>query len=178
MSSKICYYYQTFVGLQPLLENPQLVDIIIVSSIHFGINNSGFPYIHLNDNPPDSIIFNKVWEETKKLSENGVKIMLMMGGAGGAYNNLFNDYSLYYPMLVETIKKYNWITGIDLDIEEYVDAGDVKILINNLKKDFGDDFTITMAPVQSALMGDEPGLGGFSYKDLYNIFDLFLHKAY
>ena len=168
MSSKICYYYQTFVGLQPLLENPQLVDIIIVSSIHFGMDKGGFPYIHLNDNPPDSIIFNKVWEETKKLSENEVKIMLMMGGAGGAYNNLFNDYSLYYPMLVETIKKYSWITGIDLDIEEYVDVGDVKILINNLKKDFGDDFTITMAPVQSALMGDEPGLGGFSYKDLYN----------
>ena len=168
MSSRICYYYQTFNGLQCLLEKPQLVDIIIVSSIHFGINKDGFPYIHLNDEVPDNKIFNQLWAETQLLSHKGVKIMIMMGGAGGAYNHLFSNYSLYYPMLVDTIRKYNWITGIDLDIEEYVNVDDVKILINNLKKDFGEDFTITMAPVQSALMDDNPGLGGFTYKDLYN----------
>ena len=168
MSSKICYYYQTFIGLQPLLDNPELVDIIMVSSIHFGMNKGGFPYIYLNDNPPDDECFNALWEETKILSEKGVKIMLMMGGAGGAYGELFSNYSLYYPMLIETIEKYDWITGIDLDIEENVDLSKVKSLMNNIKKDFGDDFTITMAPVQGALMEDGPGLGGFSYKELYN----------
>ena len=168
MSSKICYYYQTFNGLHRLLEKPQVVDIIIVSSIHFGMNKDGFPYIHLNDEVPDNKIFNQLWIETQLLSHKGVKIMIMMGGAGGAYNHLFSNYSLYYPMLVDTIRKYNWITGIDLDIEEYVDIANVKILMNDLKKTFGANFTITMAPVQSALMGDGPGLGGFSYKDLYN----------
>ena len=168
MTSKICYYYQTFVGLQPLLENPQLVDIILVSSIHFGTNKDGSPYIHLNDAPPTDNTFNTLWDETNILSNKGVKIMLMLGGAGGAYNSLFNNFSLYYPMLVNTIKTHNWITGIDLDIEEYVDLNNVKYLINILKKDFGNDFTITMAPIQSALMADEPGLGGFSYKELFN----------
>ena len=168
MSSKICYYYQTFNGLSQVLDKPKLVDIIIVSSIHFGINDDGTPYIHLNNYPPDSINFNRVWDETRELSENGVKIMLMVGGAGGAYNHLFSNYSVYYPMLVNTIKKYYWITGVDLDIEEYVNIENVKILINDLKKDFGNDFTITMAPIQSSLMADDPGLGGFSYKALYN----------
>lgn len=168
MSSKICYYYQTFKGLSQVLDKPNLVDIIIVSSIHFGINNDGTPYIHLNNNPPESGDFNKVWEETRELSEKGVKIMLMVGGAGGAYNHLFSNYLIYYPMLVNTIKKYNWITGVDLDIEEYVNIENVKKIINDLKKDFGDQFTITMAPIQAALMSNGPGIGGFSYKDLFN----------
>jgi len=168
MPSNICYYYQTFIGLRSILNNPELVDIILVSSIHFGVNKDGSPYIHLNNAPPNDNTFNTLWDETKTLSNKGVKIMLMLGGAGGAYNSLFKNFSTYYPMLVNTIQTYDWITGIDLDIEEYVDLNNVKYLINLLKKDFGDDFTITMAPVQSALMGDGPGMGGFSYKELFN----------
>lgn len=168
MSSKICYYYQTFNGLQSILDNPSSVDIIMISSIHFGVNKDGTPYIHLNDNVPNNKVFDGVWSETKTLSQKDVKIMLMMGGAGGAYNYLFENYKVYYPMIVDTIREYNWITGIDLDIEEYVNIEDVKQLMTDLKRDLGDSFIITMAPIQAALMTDGPGLGGFSYKELYS----------
>ena len=40
--------------------------------------------------------------------------------------------------------------------------------MRQIKKDFGQDFLITMAPIQSSLQEDNPGMGGFVYKDLYN----------
>ena len=70
-------------------------------------------------------------------------------------------------MLVEVINKYN-LDGIDLDIEEQVSLNNVKKIINNIDSDFGLDFIISMAPIQSALQYNTNGLGGFSYKDLYN----------
>ena len=48
---KTIYYYQSFVGLEKALENITDIDVIIVSSIHFGKNGQQ-PYIHLNDNDP------------------------------------------------------------------------------------------------------------------------------
>ena len=33
---KTIYYYQTFVGLHDLMDHAQDIDVIIVSSIHFG----------------------------------------------------------------------------------------------------------------------------------------------
>tara|TARA_B110000971_G_scaffold12407_1_gene11614 strand:- start:1243 stop:2088 length:846 start_codon:yes stop_codon:yes gene_type:complete len=169
MSNKICYYYQTFNGLDKLLDNPLNVDTIIVSSIHFGSNKDGSPYIHLNDLDPSDKTFDLVWEQTKTLAQTYNKeITVMLGGAGGAYNDLFNNYNIYYPMLVKTIKDRIWITGIDLDIEEYVKLEDVKKLINDIHRDFGDGFVITMAPLACSLSTDQGGMGGFVYKDLYN----------
>ena len=164
---KTIYYYQTFCGLDKCLENSQNIDVIIVSSIHFG-KFKNEPYIHLNDNFPNSSLFNTVWEDLQKLYYNGVTIMCMVGGAGGAYENLFSDYDTYYPLLRDFLKSKNLITGIDLDIEESVNIKDVKKLINNLVKDFGEDFTITMAPVADSLMSDNPsGFSLLNYKELY-----------
>jgi len=169
MSNKICYYYQTFNGLDKLLDNPSNVDTIIVSSIHFGSNKDGSRYIHLNDLDPSDKTFDLVWEQTKTLAQTYNKeITVMLGGAGGAYTDLFNNYNVYYPMLVKTIKDRIWITGIDLDIEEYVKLEDVKKLINDIHRDFGDGFVITMAPLACSLSTDQGGMGGFIYKDLYN----------
>ena len=55
----IIYYYQTLCGLDDILneKNPK-VSHIYVSSIHFGKNLDGTPYIHLNDHVPDDKIFN------------------------------------------------------------------------------------------------------------------------
>ena len=92
---KTIYYYQTFIGLEKLIPKSKDIDVIIVSSIHFGENK-----LYLNDNIPHDPIFNKLWEQTKILSEKGVKIMLMMGGAGGAYQELFSNFSVYYPLLI------------------------------------------------------------------------------
>ena len=164
---KNIYYYQTFCPLTEIIENSQRVDVIILSSIHFG-KFKNEPYIHLNNYYPTSPIFDKVWEDLQKLYYNGVTIMCMMGGAGGAFNSLFSDFETYYPMLRDFLKGKKLITGIDLDIEESVNIKDVKKLINCLMKDFGEDFIITMAPVAESLMNDNPsGFSSLNYKELY-----------
>ena len=164
---KTIYYYQTFCGLDKCLENSQNVDVIIVSSLHLG-KFKNEPYIHLNNNNPNSPKFDEVWEDLQKLYFNGVTIMCMIGGAGGAFNYLFSDFKTYYPLLRDFLKEKKFISGIDLDIEEGVKQDDVKNLINCLVNDFGEDFTITMAPVADSLMNDSPsGFSSLNYKELY-----------
>jgi len=91
----------------------------------------------------------------------------MMGGAGGAYQELFSDFETYYGLLVEMIHKRPWIKGIDLDIEESVSLSNIKMLITRIVKDFGEDFIITMAPVSPSLIHDGSSMAGFNYKELY-----------
>lgn len=167
---KTIYYYQTFVGLHDLMSHVQDIDVIIVSSIHFGKDKSGQKNIFLNDNIPYDPIFNDLWLETEKLSVQGCTIMLMMGGAGFAYKELFSDFDTYYPLLKQLIMEKSWIKGIDLDVEENTSIDNIKMLINCLVKDFSDDneFIITMAPVASTLSIDGSSFAGFNYKELYN----------
>ena len=60
-----------------------------------------------------------MWTEIEECQKNGIKIILMLGGAGGAFNDLFEKYDIYFPMLMDTILVYK-LDGIDLDIEESV----------------------------------------------------------
>ena len=166
MSPKVIYYYQSFVGLDQLLEHIEDVDVIIVSSIHFD-NPNQKPQIYLNDNVPDDHIFDELWLQTKEASCQGCKIMVMMGGAGCAYKALFSDFETYYPLLVKMIKERPWIQGIDLDIEEGVSLSNVQMLIMRIVTDFGKDFIITMAPISSSLENDGGSMAGFNYKTLY-----------
>ena len=163
---KTIYYYQSFVGLEKALENITDIDVIIVSSLHFGKDGQQ-PYIHLNDNDPKNSIFDKMWMETKEASVQGCKIMLMMGGAGYAYSVLFSDFDIYYPLLTQMIRERPWISGIDLDIEEETTLENVQMLIRHLVEDFGTDFTITMAPISPSLEADGGSMAGFNYKTLY-----------
>lgn len=166
--SRIIMYYQTFKGLNKLLEkDPIPITHLHVSSIHFGLNDYK-PYIHLNDNTPDDKIFDNMWLQTEKLANRGVKIVLMIGGAGGAFTELFTNFNVYYSLLKKTIKDRPWISGIDLDVEEEVELDNIYKLITTLDKDFGKDFIISMAPVAEYLEQDIPGFGGFIYKELYN----------
>jgi alkaline phosphatase D len=174
MSKKIIYYYQTFTdGLYQLFNN-NVVTHIHLSAIHFGIENNEC-YIHLNDDSPYSKQFNHVWEDLSILKKQGVKIMLMIGGAGGAYGTFFSNYYKCYNLLnTLIINKRDIIDGIDLDIEEDVDIKLVIRLISRLKRDFGNKFIISMAPIQQSLETDNPGLGGFSYKELYKDMGTFI----
>ena len=170
MSKRIIYYYQTFEpGLFNLFNKGNCVSHIHLASIHFGNNDDGSAYIHLNNNDPRDKIFDHVWEDLKLIKEYNTKTILMVGGAGGGYTTLFSNYKLYFNLLVELIKdKSDIIDGIDLDVEENVDLDNVVKMICDLKSHFGKDFIITMAPIQASLETDSPGIGGFSYKELYN----------
>ena len=166
MTNRIIYYYQTFTGLKPIL-NKNFVTHIHLSSVHFGTNSDNSPYIHLNNNVPTDPIFYSLWGDIEECYKKGIKVILMVGGAGGAFNALFGDFDTYYPMLRDMLKSYCF-NGIDLDIEELVDINNVKKLINQIKKDFKDEFIITMAPLQSSMSNDNGSMGGFIYKNLYN----------
>ena len=166
MTHRIIYYYQTFCGLDNLLELKRCpVTHIHVASIHFGLDKYK-PYIHLNDYPPDSPLFDDVWRDTRLLAERGVSIRLMVGGAGGAFIELFNNFEEYYPLLHDTLVSRPWISGIDLDVEEEVDIYNIVMLVNRIRADFGEDFAISFAPIGAALENDIPGFGGFCYKEL------------
>ena len=163
---KIIYYYQTFCGLNTILsDSNNNVTHIHLSSIHFDID-----MIHLNDKSPYSKTYDNLWKELERATiEKNIKIILMVGGAGGAYEQLFSNFEKYYKWLFDLIqtKKYI-IKGIDLDIEEVVDINMVIKLIKRLKKDFGTNFIISMAPIESSLEIDNEGMGGFIYKTLFN----------
>ena len=162
---KIIYYYQSFSSLHDLI-NLKLDNVYIyVASLHFGIDKEGERYISLNDSSPDSQI--DLWTDIEIANEAGLNIMVMLGGAGGAYTSFFQDFNYYYNLLFNFLKRYNFISGIDLDVEENSDLGNIRLLINKLRYDFGDKFIVTMAPIESAMVTDSPGIGGFSYKDLY-----------
>lgn len=164
--TRIIYYYQTFIGLRQLLEQkPICVTHIIISSIHFGYKDNK-PYIHLNDNNPDDPIFDELWSDIKIADNLGIKIILMIGGAGLAYQKLFSNFNIFYNMLKNEILKRPYISGVDLDVEEITKIEYIQLLIDQIDKDFGKDFIITMAPIASSLQFDDPGLGGFSYKKL------------
>jgi len=158
---KIIYYYQTFVGLEKLKTSNSTTNLII-SSIHFGDN-----LLYLNDNIPDDPKFNQLWKETQELSKSNVHISCMVGGAGGAFKEMFLNFDVYYNKLKEFLCLKPWIQGINLDVEEIVKMEDIIKLIKLIRSDFGDKFLITMAPIASCMENDIPGMGGFIYKELY-----------
>tara|TARA_B110000208_G_C11693451_1_gene403191 strand:+ start:297 stop:1040 length:744 start_codon:yes stop_codon:yes gene_type:complete len=164
---KIIYYYQTFCGLKNIINDPNNnVTHIHLSSIHFDTD-----CMHLNDDSPYSSNFSSLWDELGvATSKKNIKVILMVGGAGGAFQQLFLDFDKYYKMLYDLINdKRDIIKGVDLDIEETVDLNNVVKLIRRLKRDFGKDFIMSMAPIESSLETDNEGMGGFIYKDLYKI---------
>lgn len=165
--SRIVFYYQTLDGLDELLKQEDLNHVSIhLSSIHFGYEQDGQPYIHLNNTYPDADKFKTVWSQLDQAVSLGANIVLMIGGAGGGYNALFKDYQLFYILLSTILSSHPCISGIDLDIEEPVYLDNVQMLIRDIKRDFP-SYTISMAPVQSSLQQDMPGMGEFIYKDLY-----------
>jgi chitinase len=166
---KFIFYYQTFSNsIKPVLYSDTPLTHIHLSSIHFGKNWNGSLYIHLNNLSPYDASFDNVWNEMAMASNKGIKVMLMIGGAGGGYAALFSDFSKYYSLLHELIQNKSFIAGVDLDVEEPVEMSNIQKLIYHLKHDFGASFLVSMAPVQSSLQSNGPGMGGFSYKDLLN----------
>lgn len=171
-AKRVIYYYQTLTDLTPILQLvPQPVTHIILASIHFGKDPStNNPYIHLNNYNPTDSKFDNVWKQLTIAKRNhGIDIRLMIGGAGGAYTDLFSNYAIYYPMLVELLTKgpaASIVTGVDLDIEEPTSLDNIRRLIQDLHCDIP-DLKFTMAPVASSLYLSSGGsMAGFKYTDL------------
>jgi chitinase len=172
------YYYQTqynngvyvslaptYTTLNPSTHKPVVTDIMI-AAFHLGYNSDGTPYIHLNDNIPQDPIFAPMWPQAAAAQQAGITARMMLGGAAqGSYQLLFSQPQIFYPVLASTIRQYK-LNGIDLDIEETVTLQNVEMLIEQLHKDFGANFIITLSPVATDLEYGY-GLGGFNYKDLY-----------
>lgn len=144
---RIIQYYQTFTSLQPLLDQKETTHIFL-SAIHFGYNADDTPYIHLNDHDPHDSRFDPMWSQ---LEEFHGQVFLMVGGAGGAYHVLFDDYDRMFVLLCRTLQTHPRIEGIDLDIEEDVDPQDVQRLVRDLRTEFP-SMKFSMAPVASTLL--------------------------
>lgn len=178
MDKRIIYYYQTFTDLTPVYINTIYTTHIHLSAIHFGYNNNT-PYIHLNDDCPYDKKFDMMWNQLSIAKTKGIKIVLMIGGAGGAYNALFSNYKVFYPMLIKLINDKFCIGGVDLDIEEECDINDVRRLICDISRDTRaiPNFIISMAPVSSDMIISTNSLYSYlqamiryndwTYKELY-----------
>jgi len=154
--------YGFYVSPIPLIH---LITHLIVAAFHLNLNNSN-PPITLNDNAPDHPMFDQMWKDVKQVQANGIPVMGLLGGAApGSYDCLTPDnFDTYYPYLHDTIVKHS-LDGVDLDVEQAVSISDIENLIRKLRTDFGPDFTITLAPVASALL-DGGNLSGFNYAQL------------
>ena len=171
VNNKIILYYQTLIGLEKIYNSKNIyVTHIHLSSLHFGEDSNKNTYIHLNNYTPYDKIFNKTWNDLIECKKKGIKIIIMLGGAGGAYNYMFQNENTYNECLKLLLKliddKKDIIDGIDLDIEEYIGLDNCVRLINDLNKNLPKDFIFSMAPVSDELSSDTEGMGGFKYSDL------------
>lgn len=177
VDQRVVVYYQTThfnssassdVSLLPLVKDQQHIAAthVLISAIHIVDEDGG---IRLNDNVPGDKIFDHVWSDAAHLQANGVTVMAMVGGAAvGSWDRLDGtdaQFEHYYAPLYEFVGNYN-IQGLDLDVEQAMSLDGIIRLIDRLKKDFGNDFVISLAPVGSALKKGGGNLSGFDYFEL------------
>lgn len=158
MTSSVVAYYQDPDDLRDV--SPSLTHLVLCS-IHFGPD-----YIHLNNYPPDAKENDLMWQNIQDAYDKGVRIELMIGGAGGAFQAMFKDFEKYYGMFHALLDDHPEIESVNLDVEEQVSLMNIGSLVQRLKKDFP-NLGITFAPTIDALIScDDPGMGGFCYRNL------------
>ncbi|EHA47398.1 class III chitinase [Pyricularia oryzae 70-15] len=175
---RIITYFQTThtrdgkpISVLPLIREPGVsVTHVIVAAIHL---NEDPDAITLNDHHPGHERYQTMWAEMRILQASGVKILGMLGGhARGSYERLDADqaqFERYYAALHRMIETHA-LEGLDLDVEEPMSLQGIVRLIDRLRADFGPDFIITLAPVATALLGDDDprrNLSGFGYDALH-----------
>lgn len=172
---KVHAYYQTFISIPE--DVVRQVDHFIVSSVHFDDDDGGNPTIHLNDNHPDSPLFDTMWKNVETWSKMQDKhVSVMVGGAGKAFQALFSNYSIFFKMLREMLQKRPYITGIVLDVEERICIESLNKLVQDLYT-INEKYKLYTSPCQFCMEPPSIGMGGFSYKFLEGV-DTFLVQAY
>jgi chitinase len=154
------YYNGTYVSPKALTDNNTGVTNVLVGAIHLDPD-----VVHLNDDPPESPKFTRMWADLHAMQAQGVKVSAFVGGAAqGSFQRLDTDFDTYYPRLKNLVTTYG-LDGLDLDVEENMSQAGINRLIDQLTTDFGPDFIITLAPVAPALSGGG-NLSGFDYETL------------
>lgn len=139
----------THTSLLSLIENETKVTHVIIAALALSKTNTSD--ITLNGVSVYSFAYDWLWNETQILQADGVKVSLMLGGAGSvAFSLLQQNFYGYYPPLLSLLQ-YTGVDGIDLDIELRVPSSvslqTVLNLLNSIERDMGSSFIITMAPV-------------------------------
>lgn len=112
-----------------------------------------------------------IWETVNLLQSKKVKVIASFGGGGvGDFRHLLDPAQPeWYPLLRDALKTYGF-DGLDMDIEEsdsrIVNTANVKRIIKMLRRDLGDGFIVTSAPVASALTGGSNISPGIDYAKL------------
>lgn len=183
-TSRVIYYVTSFTNLDPLVKGAQLGYIThsLIALFHLGYDdetNKTGPYIHLNNNVPSAPMYDTLWSTVATLKSYGICVMASMGGGGvGDFGNLFSNYNTFYPILRDTLLKYEF-QGLDLDIEESsVTTANVQQLINNLRRDMPSGFLISSAPVAAALTGGGSMSPSVDYNQLLSAFDWYNLQFY
>ena len=191
---RLILYVQThfhkshYVSLFPLLRHRTAVTHLIIAAIHL---NDAPGDITINDTPWSSPSLSPLRHELRLLQRAGIKVLGMLGGAAkGTYGRL-DEYAddpsgdrfrAFYAPLRDMVRAFA-LDGLDLDVEEDMPLWGIVRLITQLKKDFGGDFLITLAPVATAMEGlpDQPvwlpegmrfrkmNISGFSYLELEDV---------
>ena len=86
-------YIQTFrnttggqFSMLPLIQNPTQLTHLYLAALHINADPNN---INLNDDNPNSTVWNTMWNEAAQLQTQGVKISFMVGGAAaGSYPRL------------------------------------------------------------------------------------------
>ena len=183
---RVILYHQThhqngdqLVPLKPLLSTP--LTHLILAAIHLNKDDAN-PHITLNDHHPSDARNNKLWPAVRELQDGGIKVLGMLGGAAkGSFQVLDWAFTIaplvgqggeerfetYYTLLHNFVKERQ-LDGLDLDVEEEMSLPGIIRLVDRLKRDFGPDFIITLAPVAAALYTRDPrgNLSGFDYAAL------------
>lgn len=179
------YFYQTNLGEI----KPGPATCVIVSSIHFGwklvrskyrttTDMTTAPYIHLNNWAPSDPRYNKLWTTLKTLKQKGTDVAFMLGGAGGAFNQLFSNFDEFSALLTAFIRAYN-VDHLVLDVEEHITLGKMQFLVVFLKRNFP-TIKLSLAPVLSELTNPTtPGaFSGFCYQKLWDTVGTMFHRVY
>ena len=154
-----------YTALLPILQNNSgITDVVLfVCDLH-----EDEPHLTVGGEAPDNTTFlGPLWDEVNTLQAGGINVLAGFGGYGA--NNwllLQDDFDFYYPKLRSFLQTYN-LHGIDLDIEPslntlsiYASGESVVKLLKQLRKDFGPNFLITMAPVAQDLTSNPPYFSG------------------
>ena len=126
--------------------------------------------VSLNGLYLDDPTLQPLWEAVRLLQARKIKVIASFGGGGvGDYHHLLDPAHPEWYAPLRAMLRERHLDGLDMDIEEsgnIVATKNVRRILKKLRRDFGDGFLITSAPVASALTGGSNISSGINYKKL------------